>query len=440
MPASKLHEVLASRSRRDFIKTTSAAAGATLAGLYGGPLLAATRPVKIGYVVPKTGPLGAFAEADDYILSAVRASLAGGLKVGGKVRPVEIIVKDSQSNPNRAAEVAGELIMKDKIDLMVVSSTPETTNPVGDQCEINEVPCLSTLAPWQPWFFTRGGNPATGFDWTYHFFWGLEDIIAVFSNMWNSIPTNKSIAALLPNDADGNAWGDAKLGMPTPLTKMGFKWHDPGRFQTFSDDFSAQISAFKKAQAEIVTGVVIPPDFTTFWTQARQQGFHPRAVTVGKATLFPSALEALGDTGDNLSSEVWWSPAHPFTSSLTGQSSAQLAAGYTEKTGKQWTQPLGFAHALFEVGIDILKRSAEVSPKAIRDAMAQTNLNTIVGPVAWGKGPVKNVAKTPLVGGQWRLGGGRFKYDLLVANNKTAPQIPVQTEFREIKYGKVKAH
>src|SRR3546814_3541774 len=45
---------------------------------------------------------------------------------------------------------------------------------------------------------------------------------------------------------------------------------------------------------------------------------------------------------------------------------------------------------------------------------------TVVGPIAWGKGPVKNVAKTPLVGGQWRQGGA-FKYDLVITSNETAP-------------------
>jgi branched-chain amino acid transport system substrate-binding protein len=56
---------------------------------------------------------------------------------------------------------------------------------------------------------------------------------------------------------------------------------DPGRFQPLSDDFGSQISAFKNAGVEIVIGVVIPPDFATFWNQAVQQGFKPKVVTTG---------------------------------------------------------------------------------------------------------------------------------------------------------------
>ena len=60
------------------------------------------------------------------------------------------------------------------------------------------------------------------------------------------------------------------------LEKQGYKLTDPGRYQNLTDNFSAQITAFKNASCEIVTGVVLPPDFTTFWKQALQQGFKPK--------------------------------------------------------------------------------------------------------------------------------------------------------------------
>ncbi len=416
-------------ARRSFLRKGGAAAlgAAALGAGFARPAFAAPRTIKIGYVTPRTGPLAAFAEADNFVIGKMNALLKGGLSIGGRKHPVEILVKDSQSKPNRAAEVATQLILKDEIDLMLVASTPETTNPVSDQCELNEVPCISTMAPWQPWFFTRGGKPDTGFEWTYHFFWGLEDIIGVFTDMWSSIATNKVVGAIWPNDGDGNAWGDPKRGFPPVLKKLGYKIIDPGRYQNLTDDFTAQITQFKKAGVQIVTGVPIPPDFTTFWTQAKQQGFRPKAASIGKAILYPVAVEALGDAGHGLSSEVWWTPKHPFKSSLSGQSAAELAAAFEKSTGKQWTQTIGFAHALFEVAADTLKRTQDLSKAAsVRDALKATNLETVVGSVKWGgKGPFKNVSKTPLVGGQWRR-GGKYKYDLVVVSNKSAPNIPVQ--------------
>ena len=384
-------------------------------------------PVRIGYVSPQTGPLAPFAAADEFVLGAAREAFR---KLG---LPVEILVRDSQSNPNRAATVAGELVNAG-VSLMLVASTPETTNPVSDQCELAEVPCLSTVAPWQPWFFTRGGKPAEGFEWTYHFFWGLEDVIATFTAMWGQLDTDKTVGALFPNDGDGNAWGDPKLGFPPALAKAGYTLRDPGRFGNGTDNFGAQINAFKAARADIVTGVVIPPDWTTFWTQASQQGFRPKIASVGKALLFPSSVEALGPAGHNLSTEVWWSPRHPFRSSLTGQSCAELAAAFTAQTGRQWTQPIGFTHALFELAADILKRAKDPADRsAVLDALTRTGLDTVVGPIAWGKRPVKNVAKTPLVGGQWRMTpGGPFKYDLVITANAGAPAVPVADRMQAI--------
>ncbi|MCL4289761.1 MAG: ABC transporter substrate-binding protein [Thermoleophilia bacterium] len=390
------------------------------------------RPLKIGYVTPQTGALAGFGEADTFVLAEMEKRFADGLDVGGTTHPVEIVARDSESDPNRAAEVAGSLVLDDGVDLVLVEGTPETTNPVSDTCEANGVPCISSVAPWQPWFFGRNGDPAAGFQWTYHFFWGLEDIIAVFLSMWSQVETNKMVGAIWPNDGDGNAWGDPELGFPKPLTEAGYTITDPGRYPNLTDDFSAQISEFKSKGVEIVTGVPIPPDWTTFWTQAAQQGFKPKIASIGKALLFPASVEALGELGDGMSTEVWWSPTHPFTSSLTGQSAGDLAAAYTTATQRQWTQPIGFAHALFEVGADALSRSADVDDKAaIAAAIAATSLDTVVGNITWEGGPVPNVAKTKLVGGQWSPGTD-FPYDLVIVENAALPDVPTGGTLRPI--------
>ena len=381
--------------------------------------------VKIGFVSPRTGPLAPFGEADDFVIGALQDQLKG-LTIAGKTRDIQIIAKDSQSDPNRAAQVASDLITSDNVDLMLVESTPETTNPVSGQCEANGVPCISTVAPWQPWFLGQQQDPASPvpFKFAYHFFWGLEDIEQVFLDMWNTIDTNKKVAGLFPNDGDGNAWGDPDLGFPAFFGPNGYTIVDPGRYEDGTQDFSAQISAFKKANAQILTGVPIPPDFTNFWTQANQQGFVPKIASVGKALLFPSSVEALGDIGEGMSTEYWWGPTHPFSSSLSGQTAQELADAYTASTERQWTQPIGFVHALFEVATDVLTRTTDVTPDAIVEAIAATNLDTIVGTIQWTGEPFPNVAKTKLVGGQWKTGSD-FPYELTVVSNGALPDVPV---------------
>lgn len=403
--------------------TTAGEATTTTAGGGG-----AGREIKIGFVTPLTGPIAGFGEADTFCIEEWKAA-APSVDIGGKTHPITLVVKDSQSDPNRAAAVAGDLINNDKIDLMLVASTPDTVNPVADQCEANGIPCISNDTPWQPFFFGRGGDPAVGFNWTYHFFWGLEDVIANFTAMWTKLGATK-VGAMWPNDADGNAWADEVNGFPPALTAGGFELVDPGRFQQLTEDFSAQISRFKDAGCDIATGVMIPPDFANFWKQSAQQGFKPKIASVGKGLLFPSSMEALGDIGYGLTTEVWWTPSHPFKSSLTGESCADLAAKY-EATGKQWTQPL-LHYAVYEVAIDALGRTADIDDKeSIIAAIKETKMDTIAGPVDWSTGPVPNVSKTPLVGGQW-VKGEKYPYDLMIVNNSTAPEIALTGEVQPL--------
>jgi branched-chain amino acid transport system substrate-binding protein len=393
--------------RRGFVKL----AGTAGAGLTLGPLLAACGSssssgggsIKIGYVSPETGPLAGFGEA------------------GGDTRKIEVLIRDSQSNSNRAASVTNDLILNDNVNLVLVEGTPDNINPVADACEANGTPCISSVAPWQSYFFGRKGTPDKPFKWTYHFFWGLEDLIGVYSEIWPGVPTNKKMGVLWPNDPDGLAFADPKTGFGPPLKQQGFTVVDPGRFNDGNDDFSSQISKFKSAGVELISGVLVPPDFATFWSQAAQQG--------SKAILFPSAVDALGGKADGLATEVWWSNKHPFKSSLTGQSAADLAAAYEKATKKQWTQPVGFVHALFEVAVDVFKRAKDVDdPKSVADAIKATKLDTIVGNIGWSAGqdqnPVANVSKTKLVGGQW-VKGQQYPWELSIVTNKQLPDVPL---------------
>jgi len=95
------------------------------------------------------------------------------------------------------------------------------------------------------------------------------------------------VGALFPNDISGNSWADPKFGFLRRLQKAGYKLIDTGRFQPLTDDYGSQISAFKNAGVDILTGTVTTPDFTTFWNQAGQQGFKPKVGHGRKGTPFP---------------------------------------------------------------------------------------------------------------------------------------------------------
>lgn len=386
------------------------------------------REVKVGWVTMTTGPLASLSEPDDYLLAEVKKIVGDGLVINGKKHPITWVVKDSQSDSNRAAQVAGDLITGDKVDLMMTGMTPIVCNPVSDQCEANGMPLISYGAPWQAWFFGRGGDPAVGFDWTYHYFWGAEDMIDVYIGLWDMFDTNKKVGALWPNDPDGEAMADPVNGFPPVVAERGYTLVDPGRYPNLTEDYSSIISQFKAENVEIVTGLMIAPDFPTFWSQAQQQGFNPKCVTMGRAILVRPDMEAVGSTGNGLNTEAWWASTHPFTSSLTGQTCMEVATAWETEKGTGYNGSLGLTGAAFEVAIDVLKRTTDIDdPASIRDAIKATKLDTILGPIEYATGPVPNVSKTPLVGAQWQMGGD-YGWNLVVVNNDHYPSIPTSGE------------
>ena len=177
---------------------------------------------------------------------------------------------------------------------------------------------------------------------------------------------------------------------------------------------------------------MLPPDFTTFWKQALQQGFKPKAASVGKAILFP--VRGRGARQGRQQPVVG--------GVVVAEPSVQVVAHRPERqassptpieaaTKKQWTQPIGFIHSLFEVGdrrAEAHRRgrqrqgdggSRSPPPTSTPSSARCSGTAQDVPPFA-----AKNVTKTPLVGGQWRLKDGN-KYDIVITDNQTAPSIPV---------------
>ncbi len=419
-------------SRRTFVKQAVAGAGGlALATRMTSALAQAGDSLKIGFVSPRTGPLGSFGEGDPYVLGLARKALAGGLTVGGKKFNVEIIDRDSQSDPARASQLAKALINTDNIDMMLTTSTPEVVNPVSDACEAAGVPCVSTILPWEAWYFGRGAKPGepSPFKWTYHFSFGVGEFAKAYISEWGSgqVPTNKKVGVMYPNDADGNALREHII---PAFQKAGFTVVDPGGYADGTTDYSAQIAKYKDAGVQIFTGVPIPPDFATFWRQSAQLGFAKtvKIQSIAKTGLFPSQMEALGSLAYNIASLCYWHPTFPYKSPLTGATSQELADGYEKSSGRQWNQQLGGTQSLLDVGTEALKATSNPKDKAaLSKILSSFKVTTAVGVVDWSKGPVPNVATTNLLGGQWIKAkpDSKFKVDMVIVDHAGDPNVPI---------------
>ncbi len=415
-------------SRRKFIKNMVAAGAAFGTANFIPPAVkkshAARDHILIGRPNPSTGPLASFGEASPWAEEKALAAInkSGGIYVKdvGKKLPVRIKMVDTQSDPTKAGDAASKLILKDKVDLMLVMHTPDTVNPVASMCERYEIPCISLDAPVDAWL---SGGP---YDWCYHAFWTTDTISDLYIGMWDQFSDqhNKTVGVLWPNDPDGKTFRPI---FAEKATTKGYKIIDTGHFPYNVKDFSAIIGAFKKSGAQIVCGNMIPPDFITFWRQCHRQGYRPKMVTMAKAILFPSDVAALGgNLPEGLLTENWWSPYHPFQSSLDKTTAKELCAAWTKETGKPWISPLGFKYAGLEISADVLKRAGSLDKNVLLKTIAATRLDTIVGPIKYNQ---KHYSETPLVGGQWGK-GETAPWKLDIVYNRQHPEIPLSAKIK----------
>ena len=314
-------------TRRDFLKVAGAAglavgvaaasaafsppaAAAATSGGGSGGAGATGRAIKVGFVTPLTGPLATFGQLDKYCVEQWKEAVKDGVKCGdGQTHPIEIIVKDSQSDSNRAGDGGrgpdhqrrrrhhdGRLhaghgeprgrpgrSARRALRLQRLPVAAVLLRPHGDP---DRCPSSGPTTPSGASRTSRPCSPACG---------------------TSSRPTSGSARC-------GRTTPTATAG-PTPRPASRRCSRRPAtRSSTAAGSRTAprttrrRSPSSRRPDCEILSGVFIPPDFVNFWKQSYQQGFKPVAATVGKALLFPAEMEAIGRIGYGLTTECWWSP------------------------------------------------------------------------------------------------------------------------------------
>jgi branched-chain amino acid transport system substrate-binding protein len=412
-------------TRRDFMKKVGkGAATLTLTSMVPGivkPVRAAPRDyILIGRPENITGPLSGFGEpspwAENRVLDIFHKK-EGGVYIEeyGKKVPIQIKLLDCGSSGTKAAEIAWRLILHDKVDLMLLFQFSEA---MGAVCETNQMPNLVVQNPLEVWM--AGGDHT----WGYHAGISFKAATNAFMNVWEEKinETNKTFGILCPNDTDGIAMSKKQTEL---LQAKGWKVVDPGRYPSGLQDWTSVIQRLKEGRVEILTGSMASPDFASAWRQINQQGFVPKICSMGRATLYPSGVNAIGgNLAQGLVVDIHWSPEYPFKSALTGESGQQVTQAWDKEVKKQWTQIIGFKYAGMELAIDILKRARSVDKNKVLDAIAKTNVETLIGHIRYN---AEHHYHTPLVTGQW-VKGKTWPWEPVIINSKDFPVIPVSAK------------
>jgi branched-chain amino acid transport system substrate-binding protein len=357
--------------------------------------------IKVGILNPTTGPLAGMGEGlwvDDWFKSYINDEL-GGIYIAdydAKI-PVEFITYDTASSSVNASDLTAKLITEDKVDVIIARHTPDNVVPISNVAEQYGVPCIATDCPAGPWL-ANGPH-----EWSFLAAVDSQTYYNAYSSIWKAAgfkpgDANSTIGLIFANDTDGTVLGpDYKAAAEAD----GYKTLDPGQYSAGTNDFSSLIADYKKNDIKIIFGTMINPEFGAFWAQSQQLDFAPSVVVVGKAYMLESQVDAIGrELMDGICNEVWWDPTFPYTSALTGASAQAFADEYFAANGTKAAGPQGAKYAALEVLVDVLTRSANLEPETIRDAIAATDLDTIMGHFAYND---ENHCPTVCVGGQWRL-------------------------------------
>jgi branched-chain amino acid transport system substrate-binding protein len=394
------------------------------------PAASSTSTINIGYIAPFTGSLAGFASADKFVVSTIRntPAFAKGFKAGGKTYQVNIIVNDSQSDPNRASQLARQLVLNNNVDLLLTSSTPETVNPVAVVAQTEGVPCAATNDPWESWYSGLGGNPAiptAKFQYCTLFFFGLKQLIGSFIPMWKRMQSSSTnVACQWPNDSDGNAF---RAVLPPVITAAGFTPIDGGAYTDGTTDYSTMIGKFKSNDCQYMSNCPLPPDFNIFWKQAHQLGWKPKLATVAKVLLFPDDTVALGPLVNNIATDSWWGPYLPARSSLDPKLKASdLAYSFQTQTGREWVQSIGGTYSLFEIAHQAFTSVSDPHDHLeVAQALHKVNYHGMSGHLDFNNGPAPGVVAIPVVGVQWKESSGKYPFEMKVVDNTLNPAVPV---------------
>ncbi len=347
-------------------------------------------PIIVGATLPLTGGLSVFGTLIEigYVQAVDEVNAAGGLEVGGEMRPVELRILDNKSDPNLATEQAQKLYLQDEAVALLGATTPPLTIPISAVAEQIGKPLVSGLTPIRAWL---GAAPEGGWRYAWNFFF---DEVAFTDQQFlvsDLVETNKKVALFTDTEEDGVVMG----GMWTEKAPtFGYEIAYHAKFPVGTEQFKQYIDEAKAAGAEILVAQMIPPDAVALFKQMKALGWVPKLAFIEKAGNNGGWGQALGDVAVGTLAAAYWSKhlGHPRTE--------EFVERYEDQTGD--TEDLSTivsAHTGAMILFDAIVAAGSVEPEALNAAIGQTDKLYPFGQIAFDE---SHAAVIPTLEKQWR--------------------------------------
>jgi branched-chain amino acid transport system substrate-binding protein len=360
------------------LSLTCLSAALTLFGFTSGGV---AQTIKVGAVVPLTGRYAALGAQvrTGYEIGVERTNAAGGVTVGGKKMPIELTMLDDESDPTKTVARLETLATQGVVAYLggAGSDLHAAAASIGDK---NKIPYLGIA-------FALNSIHKQGLRYLFSPFPKSPDLAKeTFVLLDGSIPAAQrptKVALLLERTDWGKEMGSAWESF---AKQNGYQVVASGEYAPGAKDFSELILKAKSAGAEAVFALPSPPDGMTIVKQMKELDFNPKAVVFIRAADPPVWSQNLGKDGDYFLLSPGW----------------HFAARYPKVTEvndahqKRFNRPadplVGPAYACIQILADAITRAGSLDRDKIRDAIATTNMTTVVGPVRFrpdGTGEVK---------------------------------------------------
>ncbi|OGO17798.1 MAG: hypothetical protein A2Z02_05970, partial [Chloroflexi bacterium RBG_16_48_7] len=365
----------------------------------------APKSIVIGALVSMTGGDSSTGQPsrDGYEAGVAAVNANGGVfvKEYNKKIPIELVVLDMETNPEKAIARAEALNSQYKA-VAVVGTT--LINATADIFEKNKLPVLTQLVALNS-VFERG--------FKYYFTIGklnkdsAEGFVDVLANLPEAQRPKTMAFAVEQTEFVTELCGFVKQRAESKGIKVVYE----GQYAMMSPDMSSIILGAKKANADVFMGAPIVPDAITMLKQMAELEYAPKAIIFNRATDDLPWGKMGGLTDYTLGSPDW-------VPSLNYPGVKELNELIKAKTGQEANYGSGAGYASILVLAAAIEKAGTLDRTKVRDALASTDMMTVTGPLKFKENGTR-VQSVPVVI-QWQKG----KVELVWPDNmKTQPVV-----------------
>jgi branched-chain amino acid transport system substrate-binding protein len=345
-------------------------------------------PIKVGVVLPLTGDLSKFGniEKNSFMMGLEEINAAGG--VNG--RPIELLFADDASKAETGRSAVEKLIEQDKVIALTGGYSSAVTLAVASVADRRQIPFLVT---------TGSADMITEIDWKYVFRLNqpLSEYSKALIEFLLEVLKPKSVAILYENGVFGRS---GAVEFSEQASAAGWKIVLDEAYEPGTVDFKALLGKAKAAKPDVVYMISYVNEAALLMKQARELNFTPKVFAgAGAGFTLPEFLELAGSAAENVLSASLWTPHVQYPGAK------EYYNGYLKRFGAETEYHGAEAYASIYVLADALKRSKELTPQGIREALEKTNMMTAFGPVRFTSyGNMKQQNALPMYLVQWQKG------------------------------------